>query len=484
MVKKEALHLLIRSLTKSEKRYFRLFCQREASGKNYLRLFDAIEKQEVYDEAAIKKLFAGEVFVKQLHVTKHYLKKLILKSLRNFHAEISKDALLKDMLRNVEILFKKELYQLCETELKKSEELATRYELVGGAVEITGWRRKLEQARKPGNYPVFRSIVAEQGEAIRKLQNLNDYWKVAIDVSSSMFANASASRGDTALLNQVSNALTLEAKVLHYNTSYLKFLQENREEEAEQALQVLIALHEQYPERILEEPGLYVSGINNLVSFLLFKKRNEDALKLIARAKSAYEGWDLTSESKTLVKQMLRTYNIELEIYRSTKTFHTQAGFIESTERFVTNNGHRMPAEYLVSFWFQLANIHFMMKNFSRSLHWVNQLLNARLKGERVDLQAQAHFLNLMVHLEQQNLFVLRYFVDSARRFLKKSKEVQPFEEVLLKFFVKMGKLELLEYKNAFRELQSQLFPAGEPSLVPVEILGYIDYREWLASKI
>jgi hypothetical protein len=46
------LHDLIKSLTKSEKRFFKLHSSLQAGDKNYLRIFDAIDKQKVYDEEA------------------------------------------------------------------------------------------------------------------------------------------------------------------------------------------------------------------------------------------------------------------------------------------------------------------------------------------------------------------------------------------------------------------------------------------------
>jgi hypothetical protein len=89
-----------------------------------------------------------------------------------------------------------------------------------------------------------------------------------------------------------------------------------------------------------------------------------------------------------------------------------------------------------------------------------------------------------MIHLEQKNLMVLRYYVDSARRYMKKVKQVQPFEEVLLKFFIKIGRIPLLEYKEAFAGLKHQLFPENGESLVPEDVTGYIDYREWIDGKL
>ena len=146
---RDSLHTLIHSLSKSEKRYFRLFCTRETSGENYLQLFDAVDGQKVYDEKGIKTRFRKAAFAGHLHVTKNYLRKLILKSLRNYHSDISSDAQLKDILRNVEILYNKELYALCKTELKRAATLAAKHELLNGRVEVETWNRKLAQAQQP-----------------------------------------------------------------------------------------------------------------------------------------------------------------------------------------------------------------------------------------------------------------------------------------------------------------------------------------------
>ena len=54
MNKKGNLFFLIKSLNQSEKRYFKLFCRTINVESNYIRLFEAIDKQEVYDEKKFK----------------------------------------------------------------------------------------------------------------------------------------------------------------------------------------------------------------------------------------------------------------------------------------------------------------------------------------------------------------------------------------------------------------------------------------------
>ena len=60
----EALFDLIHSLTKSEKRYFKLMSSRHTIGdeNNYIRLFDAIGKQSTYSEAELFSFFRGRHF--------------------------------------------------------------------------------------------------------------------------------------------------------------------------------------------------------------------------------------------------------------------------------------------------------------------------------------------------------------------------------------------------------------------------------------
>jgi len=50
----DQLHELIHALTKSEKRYFKIYSSLQAGNKMYVRLFDLIEKQKQYDEAKLK----------------------------------------------------------------------------------------------------------------------------------------------------------------------------------------------------------------------------------------------------------------------------------------------------------------------------------------------------------------------------------------------------------------------------------------------
>lgn len=483
MSKKDELFVLIKSLTKSEKRYFRIQSEKAAKQPEYLRLFNAIEAQTVYDEAALKVAFKGEKFTRQLHVAKHYLRTRILKNLRSFHVQHSQDAALKDTLRNVEILFNKELYFNCETELKKAEKIAIRYELLTGYHEVLSWKRKLAQNRKTHNFKELQALSDEQQKVWASVKAINNEWQRSIAVSRSLLQN------DTSVPANphqefTTDQLPLEGRVLKHNTEYLEALTQSNPEKGRNSLYSLLSLLEQDEQRLKEQPGWYVSTLNNLLSYLVYLRAHDEALELIQKAKSLYEQFHFKTEQKTLLKQIMRTFNIELEIYRTSTNHDINAHFLTSTVEFVKQNLGKMPKSYQISFMFQLAYVYFKKRDFSKSLHWINRGLSNRLKDERTDVQIQIRLLNLLVHFEEKNYFVLLYFVDSTRRFIKKHRALLEYEQLLLRSFVKLSKLPKYDQKSELQTLQESLFPNGSESVIPTQLLTYIDYRGWLNAHL
>ncbi|MBI3237565.1 MAG: hypothetical protein HYZ43_01750, partial [Flavobacteriia bacterium] len=168
------LFKLIKSLTKSEKRFFKLSSALQAGEKNYLKIFDYIEKQEHYDEDDLKDAFAGEVFVKHLPSEKNHLYRLILKSLRVYYSEQSASSILKQELKNVEILYNKALYRECEKFVQRAKLVAKENEEFYYWYELIAWeKRLLEAAYEEGEFGRdLDSLVAEEEEVISKLRNV------------------------------------------------------------------------------------------------------------------------------------------------------------------------------------------------------------------------------------------------------------------------------------------------------------------------
>lgn len=474
MAKKGNLFSLIKSLSKSEKRYFRIYAGMGGRDANYLRLFDAIDAQAEYDEATVREKLEGERFLSQLHVTKIYLTELILKALKNYHADASVYSRLLDLLRDIELLYDKELYDLCHYKIVKAEEIAARYEKLALLVEVYGWKRKLALAVSGSRDGVLEGLRKEK-YAIGQMETLNRYWDHTLTMGK---LATDASFNPESLAGETGVAPVLQSRVLHHHIAYgLCFLKQDLAG-AEREISDLIALLEQFPDRISEDPHPYVTALSNKIGLYLIT-RNWDAIPALIRTiREVPLRYRLENESKFTVRLWLRTFNVELEMYRDSRQFDAGVALMEEIQQFIEKHRKAIPDDYILLFYYQFANIFFLKKAYKKSLGWVNEIINANYGSAREDIQAYARILNLALHFELDNIVVLRYAVDSCRRFLKKRRiEIRSGKEIL-GLFSKLSQAYPEEYEGIFRKGYTVLFATGSD-----QGQDYFDLKGWLGEK-
>ena len=108
----EDLYNLIKSLSKTEKSYFRKHSKTFGSSeRSYIKLFDAVDAQvkkgKGYDEEKLKEALKGEKFLNQLSVAKNFLYNSILRNLVHFILDETDNARLHDMVQGIQVLFDK-----------------------------------------------------------------------------------------------------------------------------------------------------------------------------------------------------------------------------------------------------------------------------------------------------------------------------------------------------------------------------------------
>lgn len=470
MPKSVHLHQLIKSLSPSEKRYFRLFCQHNKSKALYQQLFDAIDQQNAYDEQALRKHFRGEKAIQHFHLTKRYLYDLILKSLRNYHSSISTKVAIQDQLRTVEILFRKGLFDQCLAILQTATKLASRSELPYLEWEIADWQRQLTQAKSPADLQAVRICVEAQRKSLQRLDRESRLRGLMLGLEQD-------------IAEKPNEQWYLSNRTLYANWIYYQSFQGKQAQE--QALEALLAelnLWKDQPHLIPENLHLWATTLNNLLALLVWSGRYEEAMPWITLSKTYFN--QLKRIDPSLLRLILRTYNLELEIYRYNRNFPAAGESIQQIRAFMEREQPNIPPGYLLSFWYQFAYLYFLQANYTASLHWINQMLNHKFESTREDLKTYGHWLNLMVHLELKNYFVLRYYVDSTKRWLIKTRPLQVYEKALLRFFSKASHLGESDLPTAFAALHEQLFSETAPTAVTELKQEYLPIREWVASKL
>ena len=131
------LHRIIKSLSKAEKRHFKMCVNSvHKNENNYTILFDAIDAQEEYNENKLLRKLKKHPFSKQISRTKYLLYEQILKVLRQLYSSRSEHAKLGALLNSAEVLFYKTFYNQALEVLKRAKKIAIANELFGLQQEI------------------------------------------------------------------------------------------------------------------------------------------------------------------------------------------------------------------------------------------------------------------------------------------------------------------------------------------------------------
>ena len=174
---KDNLFVLIRSLTKSEKRQFKLYIGRLGVNEDskFLLLFKILEKLKVYDERAILK--EGFVKKQQLSNLKAHLYKQILISLRLNPSHQNLRIQLREQLDFATILYHKGLYKQSLKILDKAKSLAISNQEKNIAYEIVELEKVVESQY------ITRSLSSRADELTLQAKSLSSQNLIASKLS-------------------------------------------------------------------------------------------------------------------------------------------------------------------------------------------------------------------------------------------------------------------------------------------------------------
>ncbi|GJM30248.1 MAG: hypothetical protein DHS20C17_28830 [Cyclobacteriaceae bacterium] len=454
----------------------------QGNNQNYLLLFDAIDRMDEYQEQSIKDDFAHLQFVKQLHVAKNYLLRLIMKSLRGYYLKDSVSARIKAALTDAEILFKRDLLKLSYQAIIKAEKLAVKLGDDLSLLEVLKWKRKLVLNLKDqiiGKKDLDLLNDQEQ-EILKNLKNESKYWWLTLNIDRQIKAGVDISQQHPLLQNE-NAATTHRAKILYYHLLYIHHTMSNRLDLAESSINNLIEYFEANEFRLKDDPGPYITALNNKIGIYLNQKKYSQVQTLLQTIRDLPSKLNLGLKNPISLKIMVRNFNVELETYRDSGEYSLGISMIPRVQTYIKENLEFISTDYLILLHYQFAYLYFMAGDFSNALQNINMVLNYRYQAGRDDIVGYAQFLNLIIHYELGNSTVMKYAVDSSRRYLRKRGNLLEFEKVLLRLFSKLSTTPNSQHTGLFSTIYKKLFDG--PALINASQLDYLDFKYWLQKK-
>lgn len=489
------LYKLIKSLTKAEKRNFKLYVKRLGDNENvkFLKLFNIIDKQIDYNEEEILKK-APEIKPTQLPNLKANLTKNLLVSLRLMAQQSDIDIMLRQQLDYAKILYNKALYRQSLITLEKAKQLAKKYhrQLMYFAMiefekfiesqyitrshetradELTAESSKLNlQLTLSGS--LSNLSIKLYGFFLKNgyVRNAEDQLKITDYFHENMPAFTIAQLGFMEKLylykSHVWYYLIIQDFLMVYRYS-LKWVEHFKS----------------HPEAIVAQTDLYIKGIANMLDGLYFAgdyTRFKNVLNELGELKQNNEiTWSKNLE--LILHHHYYTHSINKHFMEGTFTEGTK--IIPEIVSFITKNDIYIDDHNILVFYYKIACLYFGSDDHKNTVKYLNLVINNTEVDLRTDIQCFARILNLITHFEMDNYDLIEYLVKNTYRFLSKMKDLHRAQKEILFFLRKLPSIKPEKLNHAFISLLNELKKLQKDPYEKRPFL-YLDIISWLESKI
>ena len=499
-MKKTSQHLfnLIKSLTRSEKRYFSRYAQRHVLGEknNYLRLFEGIAQQKEYDENALKAAFAGEKTGKHFAVVKHQLYHLVLDALHDFHGASTDSVQIVKWLHEGEILVKKGFPQAGAKLWEKARKTALKYEQYEWLPAVLQRENRLLARSELGK--TTPEALDEQMETelayLETLKTESTYWHLLLKIYR-YHSLRGAARNETeknhleALirhpkLQDESHATSFTARLFFYQIWGTYHFVQGDLEVAYRFNRKRLDLFHQQPQHIRQMPDRYLSAVKNFLVDCLTLERPEEFRSSLAYSRKLVDDAFFLKVPRLQGGIFQLTYLLELNQHVNARDFGKGLAIMDEVEAGLERHKPQITPANQTQFAYLIAYTYFGAGQYSHALRWLNQLLHSGEKESLQHIHAAARLFNLILHYEMNNFDLLESMIRSTQRYLQNIDVMYELESRFIRAFRRVINVASeQERRKVWKDLRRQIGEQIEDPQLS-QPLQYFDLMGWLEAKI
>jgi hypothetical protein len=486
---------LVTSLSKAEKRNFRLYANRQNSteDKLFILLFDYIESSKNYSE---EELLKKNLLIKkaQLSNIKANLYKQLLSSLRLLHRNTYADISIRELLDSAKILHSKGMYQASLDLIEKAKKAAYTIKDYSLAYNAIDYERKIENQYITGSMSEKAvELKKESDQLVDIIKNSNDlsnlslmlyglYLKYGYVKDKKDFEYITAyfesylPKINLKDLKFYDKIFYFQSYVWYYHmiqdfANYYKFSQK------------WVDTFKNDLSMIEIDKPLFIKGLHNTLNALYMAGKKEKFLIAYEDFKTfSYSDVEKFSTNEESVYQMIYSVHLLNKIFL-TGEYDAGVKEIQPLELILKKNTFGWDINRILVFYYKVACVYFGSDNHNKSLTYLNFIINHPSTEIRQDIQCFARILNLIAHYELKNEILISYQIKSVIRFLSNMEDLQGVQKEILSFLRKTPKMQKADLKNEFKKLKSKLLVYNNLKFEKRPFL-YLDIIAWLDSKI
>lgn len=491
---RDALFVLIKSLSKSEKRQFKLYVGRLGvnTDAKFLALFNLLDKMQKYDERQI--LDSGIVKKAQLSNLKAHLYKQILVSLRLNPVNQNIRIQIREQLDFATILYQKGLYRQSLKILDKAKTFAVEHEEKNVAYEIVELEKVIETQY------ITRSIPARADELTAQARELSD-----LNVMTSKLSNLSLKlygmmlqvgyvRSDEDLKKvrtyfdknlppfQLSSLgfrerLWLYKAHLWYSLLTQDFLLAYR------YASKWVELFNDNRAMIPLNPVFYLKGNNYLLESLFFVKYASQFREVLERMEAQVEDAKFPHNDNISSLAFLYINNNRLNLHFLEGTFDKGLYLVNIVEYGIKKYGDKIDEHHIMLLYYKIACLYFGNGDNKNCIVYLKRIISNKNLKMREDLMCFARVLSLVAHYEAGMDYHLEVQLKSTYKFLLKMNDLHAVQREMIKFLRGLGDIYPHQLREEFQKLHGELKKyEGHP--YEKRSFLYLDILSWLESHL
>lgn len=487
---------LILSLTKAEKKAFRLHVNKDQHGdqKMYVMLFDQIEssKKNYSDTILLKK--NPSIKKSQIPNLKAHLLQELLRVVRQLHRDNHTDIKIREYIDYSRILQDKGLIRLSLDILDKASKMARELDDTMLIYLVNAEVRRVESLYITGSSTQKAMQLNEDSKALMFKIDLLDRLSNLSLMLYGMYLKYGyiKNKRDHEYIKDFFNShlpdlnvdqLGFFEKVYYYqshvwyNHMTLDFAQYYR-----YSLRWTECFLD-HPNMMREDVVLYLKSLHNTLNALYMSNKSERFVNHFSQ---------YLTYGDDHFKQMNKNEQSHYELFRYihllngiflSADYKAGSKYIAPLVKLLDDNPYSWDVNRIMIFYYKIACVYFGNDDYNQALLYLNKIIASPMANLRVDIQCFARILTLISHYELGNEYLLPYQIKSVYRYLYKMDQVQFVIKEILNFIRRIPQMDRRSVHKEFVNLRENLVEVQNDKYQKQPFL-YLDIIAWLDSKI
>ena len=491
---KDALFVLVKSLSKSEKRQFKLYVGRLGvnTDAKFLALFNLLDKMKDYDEKAI--LDSGIVKKTQLSNLKAHLYKQILVSLRLNPVNQNIRVQIREQLDFATILYQKGLYKQSLKILDKAKSTAIDNEEKNIAYEIVELEKIIETQYITRSIPdradelaMQAKKLSEQNVITSKLSNLSlqlygMMLKVGYVKSDEEIKKVKKYFDEHLPVYNIEDLGFREKLWLYKAHLWYSFLTQDFLSCYKYSSKWVDLFYE-HKEMIYLNPVFFLKGNHYLLESLFYVKYSSQFKETLEKLEAMVNSEEFPKNDNISSLAFLYINSNKLNLHFMEGTFEKGLYLVKIIEYGINKHKERIDEHHVMVFYYKIACLYFSMGDNKTCIQYLKKIINNKNLKMREDLMCFARVLSLVAHYEAGMDYHLEVQLKSTYKFLLKMNDLHAVQKEMIKFLRNLGNIYPHELKDEFQKLYNELKKYEDHPYEKRAFL-YLDILSWLESHL